>query len=204
MRRTSDGLEARLGQTLLTLHEDPRAVATDHFALDVPDLPAARTWLHRRGIPLLDRQGRAARSEGPSVRRISEVGIAADDVPAARRRLEPFGIGVYGDLAHEDFAPVGSIEGLLILVTVGRVRMPTEHSRAVPAPLDIEVSGPLGLDLTIGSARLRSIGRYPSRPDLPAGARPGTPRRGLPPPGRELSPRAVSAVGPISRPGRRP
>ncbi|MGT2462305.1 VOC family protein [Sinomonas atrocyanea] len=56
---------------------------------------------------------------------ISEVGIAADDVPALAGRLEAaFGIRPYGD-GVSAFQPVGDVEGLLILVNPGRPWFPT-------------------------------------------------------------------------------
>jgi hypothetical protein len=56
---------------------------------------------------------------------ISEVGIAADDVPALAGRLEAaFGIRPYGD-GVSAFQPVGDIEGLLILVNPSRPWFPT-------------------------------------------------------------------------------
>lgn len=56
---------------------------------------------------------------------VSEVGIAADDVPALAGRLaSAFGIRPYGD-GVSAFQPVGDVEGLLILVSPGRTWFPT-------------------------------------------------------------------------------
>lgn len=207
MRATDAGLEVRIGESILELQEDPRSAAADHLAFDIPPtlLPEARSWLQRRGVPLLTRDGRDeyempsswnARSIyflGPSgsvlelierrevagrtfsrfdagrIQRISEVGIATADVPGNHRLLGQFGLDVYGENASESFSPIGDIHGLLILVTAGRAWMPTEHIRAAMAPLEVQVSGPVGLDLEIGLARVRSHSPVPPPIEKPLG-----------------------------------
>lgn len=62
---------------------------------------------------------------------ISEVGIAVPDVPATARNLQrSAGIAPYGDAPGKNFAAVGDVHGLLILVSPGRTWFPTTHRRA--------------------------------------------------------------------------
>lgn len=109
-----------------------------------------------------------SRFDAGHLRRISEVGIATADVPGARRGLGQFGLDVYGENASESFSSIGDIHGLLILVTAGRAWMPTEHIHAAMSPLEVQVYGPVGLDLEIGHARVRSHDRSPARRDSEA------------------------------------
>jgi catechol 2,3-dioxygenase-like lactoylglutathione lyase family enzyme len=71
---------------------------------------------------------------------VSEVGIAVDDVPRALRELAEHGVSPYGWNAP-DFAPVGDIDGLLILVGPGRPWFPTSLAARMSA---IEVDARAG------------------------------------------------------------
>jgi hypothetical protein len=63
---------------------------------------------------------------------VSEVGIAVPDVVATADRLTDAGIGRYPD-GSETFSPAGHIDGMLILVSVGRTWFPTSD-RVVGEP----------------------------------------------------------------------
>jgi catechol-2,3-dioxygenase len=61
--------------------------------------------------------------------RISEIGLAVPDVPAAVAALQSaFGLPVFGTAAAE-FTPLGDHDGLLIVVRQGRPWFPTTASR---------------------------------------------------------------------------
>ncbi len=79
--------------------------------------------------------------------RVSEVGIAVPDVPAVAKTLsDRFGIDPYGWNAP-DFAPVGDVEGLLILVSPGRAWFPTNDRLAQITP--IVVAAQIGSEANI-------------------------------------------------------
>lgn len=71
---------------------------------------------------------------------VSEIGVACDDVPALVQRLRnELGVAVYADGAGAQFAPVGDEEGLLIVVTQGRIWFPDTGKPAVYAPLRLRL-----------------------------------------------------------------
>lgn len=68
---------------------------------------------------------------GSSLRGISEVGLAVDDVPAAVRELGRIpGLGSFGAPPTAGFAALGDDEGLLIVVATGRPWFPTLEREA--------------------------------------------------------------------------
>lgn len=90
---------------------------------------------------------------------ISEVGVAvADPLVAVREMHDTAGITPFGE-PSETFAPMGSDEGLVILVKHGRIWLPTTDQTTTRRPLRIEIEGiagefRLGTTCTIvGSAR---------------------------------------------------
>lgn len=94
--------------------------------------------------------------DSASILRVSEVGIATDDVPGDRELLARVGIDVYGAAASDVFSPVGDIHGLLLLVEPGRPWLPTDDHLATASPLEVRVEAARPVDLHIGSARIRS------------------------------------------------
>lgn len=66
---------------------------------------------------------------------VSEVGITVDDVPRTMQDLAQHGVPAYGWNAP-DFAPVGDIDGLLILVGPGRPWFPTSLAAQV-SPISV-------------------------------------------------------------------
>lgn len=75
---------------------------------------------------------------------ISEVGVAVPDVPAAVHALRTdAGLALYAqEQPGGNFAAVGDVWGLLILVGDGRPWFPTKDRLAHPRPLRIEATGP--------------------------------------------------------------
>lgn len=75
---------------------------------------------------------------------ISEVGIPVDDTIEAVSDLQSmFGITPF-DPPSDMFAPVGTDDGLIILVRTGRSWLPTKDQSALPLPLLVEVRGVVG------------------------------------------------------------
>lgn len=84
------------------------------------------------------------RGTGPAdVLSISEVGVAVPDVPATTRALAAdFGIPPYAqDAPGQDFSPVGHADGMLILVSPGRVWSPTATRIAHEQALTVHAVG---------------------------------------------------------------
>lgn len=72
---------------------------------------------------------------------ISEVGIPVDDTISAVNDLQStFGIEPFGHPSAM-FAPMGTDDGLIILVRTGRIWLPTEDQAALPLPLLVEARG---------------------------------------------------------------
>jgi catechol-2,3-dioxygenase len=76
--------------------------------------------------------------------RISEVGLAVPDVPAAVATLQnAFGLPVFGTAAAE-FTPLGDHDGLLIVVRPGRPWFPTPTVTPSLGPVAVTVELPSG------------------------------------------------------------
>lgn len=72
---------------------------------------------------------------------ISEVGIAVPDVGATVQNLQrSAGIAPYGDEPGRNFAAVGDVHGLLILVSPGRTWFPTTHRRAAAVATSVNAA----------------------------------------------------------------
>ena len=72
---------------------------------------------------------------------ISEVGIAVPDVRATAQYLQrSAGIAPYGDEPGGNFAAVGDVHGLLILVSPGRSWFPTTHRRAAAVSTSVHAA----------------------------------------------------------------
>jgi catechol 2,3-dioxygenase-like lactoylglutathione lyase family enzyme len=74
---------------------------------------------------------------------VSEVGVAVPDVPGTVDRLgRDAGIELYWDEPiGTTFAPVGGIDGMLILVSPERLWFPTDHQRAEQQAILVEATG---------------------------------------------------------------
>ena len=76
----------------------------------------------RHDLPAASSSGRFSSAD---LLRISEIGLAVPDVPAAVAALQnAFGLPVFGTAAGE-FTPLGDHDGLLIVVRQGRPWFPT-------------------------------------------------------------------------------
>ena len=82
---------------------------------------------------------------GPEdVLHISEIGLVVDDVPDVVKQLKTrLGIEVYRDSSFEDFAQIGDINGVLVLVKQGRLWAPDEQQPAVVSPVRVTMLGTL-------------------------------------------------------------
>ncbi|WP_369370854.1 hypothetical protein AB1046_19000 [Promicromonospora sp. Populi] len=67
---------------------------------------------------------------------VSEVGIAVPDVVRTADRLTDAGIGRYPD-GSETFSPAGHIDGMLILVSLGRAWFPTSDRVVAEPPVTV-------------------------------------------------------------------
>ena len=73
---------------------------------------------------------------------ISEVGVAVTDIPAMVATLtDDAKISPYGDAGGNAFAPVGDVDGMLILVAPGRTWFPTTDRTAGENPVFITAIG---------------------------------------------------------------
>lgn len=73
---------------------------------------------------------------------ISEVGIAVPDVAATARNLQrSAGVAPYADEPGKNFAAVGDVHGLLILVSPGRMWFPTTDRSAAEVATSVNAVG---------------------------------------------------------------
>lgn len=79
---------------------------------------------------------------------VSEVGIAVPDVLGTVEALRGHGLDPYANPPGPDFAPVGDVDGLLILVSTGRRWFPTLDRTPSTAPVVVD----LGLGTTVEAA----------------------------------------------------
>ena len=97
---------------------------------------------------------------GADLLAVSEVGVATPDVTRQVALLAEAGILPYGVEPGIDFAPVGDIEGMLIVVTSGRTWFPRSDRVAVVSPLSLvaesHVAGTVSLAGESGSLKLIS------------------------------------------------
>lgn len=84
-----------------------------------------------------------------SVQCISEIGLASPNMPLMRQTLrERLQLEVFG-YNHDEFTAIGGDEGLLILVALGRVWLPTTHSVSGLYPIELELIGETRQDFTL-------------------------------------------------------
>jgi hypothetical protein len=80
----------------------------------------------------------------------SEIGLVVDDVSGMVKHLKTrLGIEVYRDSSFEDFAQIGDINGVLVLVKQGRLWAPDEQQPAVVSPVRITMLGALAHQVTL-------------------------------------------------------
>jgi len=83
---------------------------------------------------------------------VSEVGVAVPDVSVAVETLRRHGLEPYANAPGPDFAPVGDVHGLLILVSPGRKWFPTLDRAPSTAPVVVDVG--LGQTVTVAEGVL--------------------------------------------------
>lgn len=88
---------------------------------------------------------------------VSEVGVVVPDVRTVAAMLESDAlIPPYGWIPFHDFAPVGDVEGLLILVGANRPWFPTVDRVSSGSPIEIDALGERSGEYSLGPAsRLR-------------------------------------------------
>ena len=102
--------------------------------------------IERRDLP----PGRSSTFSAQDLVCVSEVGIAVPDVDRAVALAQDAGIETYGEPAARDFAAVGDVHGLLILVRPGRAWLPTTDRKAAVNPTTVETTGPRAGTCTLG------------------------------------------------------
>jgi catechol-2,3-dioxygenase len=123
----------------------------DEFTLRVPWNSQSLYFAGPDGILLeliarhdLPASSPSGRFTGADLLRISEIGLAVPDVPAAVATLQnAFGLSVFGTAAAE-FTPLGDHDGLLIVVRQGRPWFPTRTVRPSLGPITVTVELPRG------------------------------------------------------------
>jgi catechol-2,3-dioxygenase len=122
----------------------------DEFTLEAPWNSQSVYFAGPDGIllELIARHDLPAASSGrftsADLLRISEIGLAVPDVPAAVAALQnAFGLPVFGTAAAE-FTPLGNHDGLLIVVRQGRSWFPTTTVTPSLGPIAVTVELPSG------------------------------------------------------------
>lgn len=86
---------------------------------------------------------------------VSEVGVAVPSVPESAAALAiAAALHPYGAVPGETFGPVGTTEGLLILVTEGRAWFPTTNRFTASGRIHIEATGHMPGRYIVGSSTL--------------------------------------------------
>jgi len=95
----------------------------------------------RQLLELIERRDLGAASAAGPARlvSVSEVGLAVPDVLGAVETLRHHGLESYANAPGPDFAPVGDVHGLLILVSPGRRWFPTLDRTPSTAPVVVDV-----------------------------------------------------------------
>lgn len=98
-----------------------------------------------------DLPAKAGEDFGPQdILHISEIGLVVDDVPSAVQQLKTRpGIEVYRDSSFEDFAQLGDINGVFVLVSKGRLWALDERQPAVISPVRVSILGALAQQITL-------------------------------------------------------
>lgn len=126
--------------------EGPSSWNSRSLYFDGPE-GAVLELIERRDLP----PGRSSTFSAEHLTCVSEVGIAVPDVQQAAAKLQQSaGIETYGEAPGPDFAAVGDVHGLLILVRPGRAWLPTTDRRAAITPTTVEAAGSRAGTCTLG------------------------------------------------------
>lgn len=139
VRRGSKEAVVSVGESTLTLREEPRSSACDHFAFDIPPrrLEEAKSWLRSRGVELLRRNGSDEFEMPPgwNARSVYFVGPSGSILEFIERR----------DL--EDGAPDSfEASSILRLSEVGVASLDVPRDRRRLAGADFEIYGETSSD----------------------------------------------------------
>jgi catechol-2,3-dioxygenase len=112
-------------------------------------------------LELIAHRGRDDEYEPPftagTILRISEVGVAVDDVVAAAAALQvQTGLQAFGE-PSADFSPMGDAEGLLIVVRVGRPWFPTTDRLAGEDFVTVTATGAGTATAAVGDAAMLEL-----------------------------------------------
>lgn len=130
-----------------TEFEGPGSWNSCSMYFDGPDSQVLEL-IERRGLPSRHVESFTA----ADLECVSEIGVAVPDVLAAVATLRAAGIRPYGNEPTGDFAAVGDIDGLLILVTPGRAWFPTTSRYVADTPVTVNTSVERGLSLGAGKS----------------------------------------------------
>lgn len=137
-------LLSRDGQTEF---EGPPGWNSRSLYFDGPDA-AVLELIERRDLPA----DRGTTFSAEDLACVSEVGIAVPHVERAAAVLKRSGgIKTYEQSAGPDFAAVGDLHGLLILVRTGRAWLPTTDRHAAITPITVEATGPRTATCTLSA-----------------------------------------------------
>ncbi len=76
---------------------------------------------------------------------VSEIGLAAESVPATVRKLQAaLDLSIFRGSAGDDFAALGDDEGLLIVVSAGCTWFPDTGRAAELLPVQVDLTGGSG------------------------------------------------------------
>lgn len=127
--------------------EGPSSWNSRSLYFDGPE-GAVLELIERRDLPL----ERSSTFSAKELVCVSEVGIAVPDVEQAAASLQQdAGLEPYGDPASHDFAAMGDLHGLLILVRPGRAWLPTSDRYAAVVPTTVAAVGPRSGFCTLGA-----------------------------------------------------
>ena len=127
--------------------------------LDLTDEHDFAAWDGARAVYFRDPEGNVgeliARPEPRAELTLAEVGLPVEDVAAAVAALSDLGIGPYRPWGGE-FAPLGTADGLLIVVRTGRGWFPYDVG-AGAAPIEVTVEGATPGEVALPGSRHRVV-----------------------------------------------
>lgn len=147
-----------LGQRVLLLSVDdrtefggPPSWDSRSMYFDGPD-DQVLELIERRALPPREVESFAA----ADLVCVSEIGVAVPDVLAAVATLRAADLQPYGNEPTSEFAAVGDVDGLLILVTPGRAWFPTSTRHVADTAVTVRTS--VQQEVTLGAGkRLRPV-----------------------------------------------
>jgi len=127
--------------------------------LDVTEEHEFSAWDGARAVYFRDPEGNVAeliaRPESRPDLALAEVGLPVDDVAAAVTALSELGIEPYRPWGGE-FAPLGTVDGLLIVVRIGRGWFPYDVP-AGAAAVEVTVEGATPGEVAVPGSRHRVV-----------------------------------------------